>query len=363
MEELQRASIMVLLSGLTVGFLFGFVLQRGRYCMNSAFRDLIFINDFTLFRSYLLALLIAIIGANFLEDMGFMGEFGLRRQSFNIVANIVGGYIFGLGIVMAGGCGSGIIYRMGEGYTSAILATFGFATSLLATIHGPLKPVNQFLKSFKISVGKGDDKIFNPAIWDFFGGGIVIKWVVISIIAIIIIPIVLKGKPFARGPKKGYSWSLTGLLLGLILILALWASNYWGGQTRGLSAAGPTAEAFLALTLGDSMSKFDPMFDFWGIFKGTWSALYIIGIPLGAYISARGLGEFKFQAPPANEIVRVLGGSFIMGFGAAVAGGCTVGHALTGISSLAVSSIVATIFMILGNWTMVYFMFIKPMKD
>ncbi len=361
MEEIRQASIMVLLSGLLVGVLFGFVLQRGRYCMNSAFRDIIFVNDFTIFRSYLLALLIAIIGANFLEDLGFMGE-GLRRQTFNVVANIAGGYIFGIGIVMAGGCGSGIVYRTGEGYVSAFVATLGFASSLLATIHGPLKPVNQFLKSIKISIGKEDGAISNPALWDLFGGQ-GMKWVVIVVIAAIIISIVLKGKPFAKGPKKGYSWSLTGALLGFILIFALWASNYWGGQTRGLSAAGPTAEAFLALTLKDSMSKFDPMFNFWGIFKGTWSALYIFGIPLGAYLSARGLGEFKFQAPPANEIMRVFFGSLIMGFGAATAGGCTVGHALTGVSSLALSSIVATIFMVLGNWTMVYFMFIKPMKD
>jgi uncharacterized membrane protein YedE/YeeE len=61
--------------------------------------------------------------------------------------------------------------------------------------------------------------------------------------------------------------------------------------------------------------------------------------------------------------MRVFSGSLIMGFGAAIAGGCSMGHALTGVSSLALSSIVATIFMILGNWTMVYFMFIKPMKD
>ncbi len=362
MEEIRQASIMVLLSGLAVGVLFGFVLQRGRYCMNSAFRDIIFVNDFTLFRSYLLALLIAIIGANFLEDLGFMGDNGLRRQSFNIVANVVGGYIFGIGIVMAGGCGSGIIYRMGEGYTSAFVATLGFVSSLGATYHGPLQPVMKYLKSFKVSIGEGENAISNPALWDIVWGHSM-KWFVIAVIAAIIIPIVLKGKPFARGPKKGYSWSLTGVLLGFILILALWASNHWGGQTRGLSAAGPTAEAFLALTMGDSMSKFDPMFDFGGIFKGTWSALYIFGIPLGAYLSARGLGEFKLQAPPANEIMRVFGGSLIMGFGAATAGGCTVGHALTGVSSLALSSIVATIFMILGNWTIVYFMFIKPMKD
>ena len=362
MEEVQQAGIMVLLSGILVGVLFGFVLQRGRYCMNSAFRDMIFMNDYTLFRSYLLALVIAILGANLLEDIGFLGEDGLRRQSFNVIANIVGGYIFGLGIVLAGGCGSGIIYRIGEGYVSAIVATFGFAASLVATIHGPLKPIMQYLKSFKVTLGEGEDIITTPALWDLFGG-VHAKWYVIAVLSVIMIWLVLKGNPFGKGPKKGYSWSVTGVLLGLVLIIAIWASYFWGGQTRGLSAAGPTAEAFLALTIGNSMAKFDPTFDFWGIFKASWSALYIIGIPLGVYMSAKGLKEFKLQIPPADEVVRVLFGSIIMGFGAATAGGCTVGHALTGIAGLALSSIVATVFMVLGNWTMVYYMFIKPMKD
>ena len=362
MEEVQQAGIMVLLSGILVGVLFGFVLQRGRYCMNSAFRDMIFMNDYTLFRSYLLALVIAILGANLLEDIGFLGEDGLRRQSFNVIANIVGGYIFGLGIVLAGGCGSGIIYRIGEGYVSAIVATLGFAASLVATIHGPLKPIMQYLKSFKVTLGEGEDIITTPALWDLFGG-VHAKWYVIAVLSVIMIWFVLKGNPFGKGPKKGYSWSVTGVLLGLVLIIAIWASYFWGGQTRGLSAAGPTAEAFLALTIGNSMAKFDPTFDFWGIFKASWSALYIIGIPLGVYMSAKGLKEFKLQIPPADEVVRVLFGSIIMGFGAATAGGCTVGHALTGIAGLALSSIVATVFMVLGNWTMVYYMFIKPMKD
>ncbi len=362
MEEVSQGTFMVLVSGILVGVAFGFVLQRGRYCMNSAFRDMIFMNDYTLFRSYLLALVIAIVGANLLEDLGFLGDDGLRRQSFNVVANIVGGYLFGLGIVLAGGCGSGIIYRIGEGYVSAIVATLGFAASLVATIHGPLKPVMQSLKSIKITLGEGDDIITAPALWDLLGG-VHMKWVVIGVISLICIIVVLKGNPFAKGPKKGYSWSVTGVLLGLVLILAIWASYFWGGQTRGLSAAGPTAEAFLALTMGNSMAKFDPMFDFWGIFKGSWSALYIIGIPIGVYMSAKGLKEFKLQIPPADEVVRVLFGSIIMGFGAAVAGGCTVGHALTGIAGLSISSIVATIFMVLGNWTMVYYMFVKPMQD
>src|SRR5208283_4866228 len=82
--------------------------------MNTAFRDVIFINDFTLFRSWLLALVIAIIGANLIEDMGFLGDDGLRRQVFSPIAAIIGGYIFGVGIVMAGGCGSGVLYKQGK---------------------------------------------------------------------------------------------------------------------------------------------------------------------------------------------------------------------------------------------------------
>ncbi|HMK42600.1 MAG TPA: YeeE/YedE family protein [Dissulfurispiraceae bacterium] len=362
MGEVSSGGIMILLSGIFVGVVFGFVLQRGRYCMNSAFRDIIFINDFTMMRAYFIALLIAIVGANLMEDFGMLGDDGLRRQQFNILANIIGGYIFGLGIVMAGGCGSGIVYRIGEGYTSALVGTMGFAISLVATYNGPLKPVMQFLKSFKITIGQGDDAIANPALWDLVGGAHY-KWIVIAILAAILIPVILQGKPFSAKTKKGFTWPVTGILLGVVLVFAIWASYFWGGQARGLSAAGPTSEAFLAATLGTSMAKFDPMFNFGGVFTATWSALYIFGIPLGAYLSAKGLKEFKWQAPPAPELIRVFMGSLVMGFGAATAGGCTIGHALTGVSSLAVSSVVATIFIILGNWTMVYFMFIKPMKD
>ncbi|MCE5312033.1 MAG: YeeE/YedE family protein [Nitrospiraceae bacterium] len=362
MAEIQPASLMVLISGIVTGIMFGFVLQRGRYCMNSAFRDIVFINDTTLFRVWLLALSIAIVGANFMEDIGMFGDAGLRRQSFNIVANMVGGYIFGMGMVMAGGCGSGVIYRIGEGYISSFFATIGFGLSLVATYHGPLKPLMEFLKGFKITIGEGDDALGNPAVWDLFGGQAA-KWIVIAVVVAVMLVYALKGRLFASKPKTGYQSGLTGILLGAILIFALWASYFWGGQTRGLSAAGPTSEAMLMIFMGNSMARFDPMFDFWGLFKGTWSALYIIGIPIGAYLSAKGLSEFKLQSPPADELMRVFGGSLLMGFGAAVAGGCTIGHALTGMSTLALSSVTATLFIMLGCWTMVYFMFIKPMQD
>ena len=290
--------------------------------MNSAFRDVIFVNDLTLFRSWLLALLVAILGAHLLEQFGIMGDDGLRRQAFAPIAAIVGGYIFGLGIVMAGGCGSGVLYKQGEGQLAALVATFGFGVGLVSTYHGPLQPVMKFIKGYKVSIGSGEEAVVSPALWDLFGGGPAVKWITIAVVVAVMLAVVLKGKPFGKGPKKGWSWSLGGLLTGLIVVLAWWASYYWGGQARGLSFSGPLADFLMFVLTANSSAPFDPMFSIFGIGTATWSALYVIGVPLGAYLSAKGLGEFKLTIPrEANEVLRVFAGGLIMGFGGATAGG------------------------------------------
>ena len=64
---------------------------------------------------------------------------------------------------------------------------------------------------------------------------------------------VYQGKPFKKA-KKGYSWSIVGLLVGLIAVAAFWASDYFGGRARGLSFTGPVREFFLAVFFGDSQT-------------------------------------------------------------------------------------------------------------
>ncbi len=187
------------------------------------------------------------------------------------------------------------------------------------------------------------------------------KWIIIGVLSLGAAIFVFKGKPFSTGKSKGFSWSFTGLLVGLLAIAAWWASDALGGGARGLSFTGPLKEATMTLLTGDARAN-DPMY-LLGPFKTTWAALYVVGVPFGAYLSARILKEFKWKTPPAEELLTVLGGSFLMGIGAAIGGGCNVGQGLTGASTLAMSSLTATIFIILGNWTMVYFKFIKPMQD
>jgi uncharacterized membrane protein YedE/YeeE len=361
------STLAFVVSGLLIGLAFGFALQRGRFCVNTAYREILF-GDYTMFYAYLLALVVTMVGANLIEDMGWLRHFDesgvlvtgtLYRQAFVPWANIVGGYIFGLGIVLAGGCGSGILYKMGDGSLAYLFAVIGFFFGIVMTKFGIFRPVYDLLISKVVTIGDG----VTPTLYNIIG---VNKWIVIAVLSAIMLFFVFKGKPFLKA-KKGYSWTVVGLLVGLIAVAAWWASEYFGGRARGLSFTGPLREFFLSMLVGNYQN--DPSAivptesrTLLGI-TFSWSALYVLSVPLGAYLSAKLLKEVKLKVAPADELLKVLLGGFLMGIGAQIGGGCNIGHGLTGVSTLAVSSWVATTFIVLGNWTMAYFVLIRPMRD
>ena len=363
-KSMPFGSVISALTAILVGGALGFTLQRGRFCLNSAFRDIIFIKEFDLFRSYLLCLVVAIIGTNLLESAGLImtydqetGRFvstELLRQSFVPIANILGGFLFGLGIVLAGGCASGIVYRLGEGQIAALIAIVGFFFGVGMTTDGMLSPVRDLLKSFSVPIFG----VKNPAIWDFFGGGPVAKWATIGVFCVVLLAYVFKGKPTFGKSGKGYSWGLTGVLIGLLTVLGWEISSVFGGAPRGLAITTPVRELFYSMLTNSTHSPF-PEFSFLGIFRGTWGVFFIFAVPLGATLSAMGLKEFKWKIPPAKEVLTVFFGSILMGIGAVIAGGCNLGHGVTGMSTMSVASLVAITSIVLGNWTMVYFKFMR----
>lgn len=348
-------------SGLLLGLAIGFVLQRGRFCMNTAFRDTIFIQDWTLFRGYLIALVIMIVGANVLNDMGVIT---LAVQPFYPIANIVGGYIFGLGIVMVGGCGSGVWYKIGEGQFNSLVAVLGFFIGIHMTATGVLSPVYRLLRSVKVPIA-GENA---PTLFNIFGDTPSIKWIVIAAVVIPLIVFIFKGQPFSAPKQKGLEWPKVGVLLGILGLAAFWLAKIYEGFPRGLSFTTPTGEFFYTMLTGSAMpahhplARVFPMFAA-GPFTMTWASLFIIAVPFGAFISAKILKEFKWKNPPVDEMLSVCMGSLMMGFGATVAGGCNIGQGLTGASTLSIGSIVAILAIIAGNWTNVYLRFIKPMQD
>ncbi len=310
--------------GLGVGMLFGFVLQRGRFCMYTAFRDLFLIRDTTLFKAYILALLVQIVLIHLLRHWGVISFGG---GPFIWLSAMIGGFVFGLGMALAGGCASSSFYRVGEGMVGAFVATLSFILFAAATSAGVFRPIATFLYAVHLDMEGGQatlSALVGLNDWLMIlvlvlGGGLWLFW--------------------GRSPRpvRGWDWSRTGLSLGLIAALAWWASSLTG-RHYGLSMTGPSASLLLYLTSGSS-GYLD-----WGVFQ-------LIGIPLGAFVAASWNREFRWRSPqPKRIMLQALGGA-VMGMGAVIAGGCNIGNGLTGLGTLNLTSLVATVFMILGTWT------------
>jgi uncharacterized membrane protein YedE/YeeE len=337
------------LYGLLVGILFGFVLQRGRFCMNSAIRDTILLKDTTLLKSVGAAILVGMVGFA-LMSMG--GLIKISPTPFFWGANLVGGFIFGIGMVLAGGCASGITYRVGEGMVSALSALIGLATGATFTAIGFLKPIKDSLQtSTKFMVGEA-----NPTLANIFGLSYPVVALIIAVIALVIWFFVARknqdDEPKSNAPlmkrifKNGWGWLVTGIVIGLINMLAFYTSTL-AGRSYPLAI---TSGWLTIVKLGMSVPET----------KMGWDAWMVIGIIVGAFIASLIAGEFKIRFPGWAMLGQTLLGGLLMGFGAVTSAGCNVTHILSGLPQLGIGSLVGAISIVLGSWLMAWFIFVRP---
>ena len=322
------------LTGIALGVVFGFVLQRGRFCLNTAFRNILYINDFTIFRAYLLAVIVATIGSHVLEQLGLV-HLGQARQEFTWLANILGGYLFGVGMVLAGGSASGTWYRVGEGLVGSWMAVLGFMGGAAAMKSGLLSGLYAYLRNIVIDPGTAltVDSVLG-----------VNRWIIIFLITAVGLVYLIRGKETYKPMGKELHWRTTGILIGAVIILGWYLSNLMTGNATGVSLTDPS-EALLMSVIGEE--------------QWNWNVALLVGIPIGSFISAKSAHDFSWRSPRADVMVQQFLGGLIMGAGGMLAGGCPVGHGLTGLSALSLASLVTTISIILGSWTMVYALFMR----
>ncbi|MBN2388637.1 MAG: YeeE/YedE family protein [Anaerolineales bacterium] len=340
---------LTILSGLLVGILFGFALQRGRFCMNSAIRDAILLKDNTLLKGVVVAILVAMVG---FAAMALGGVITISPTPFFWGANLVGGIIFGIGMVLAGGCASGVTYRVGEGVVGALSALIGLAAAATVTAMGFLKPIKDILQSStKVMVGEA-----NPTLANILGlPHYVVAFALAGIIAILWLVVALKnrdkgeaksdGSIFKAIFKKGWGWLAAGIVIGLINMLAFWLSTLAGRSyplaiTSGWIGAVKEIIAVPDFTMG-------------------WDSWLVIGIIVGAFIAALIAGEFKIRWPGWAMIGQTFAGGLLMGFGAVTSAGCNVTHILSGLPQLGIGSLVGALAIVLGAWLTAYLIFVR----
>jgi uncharacterized protein len=115
-----------------LGTALGFTLQKSRFCFVAALRDPMVTGITELTQAVILLTGLSILGFGMINYISFLQQRPIFLNVFPVgYHTIVGGILFGIGMVIAGGCVSGILMRIGEGFAMQIVALFGLLIGAL----------------------------------------------------------------------------------------------------------------------------------------------------------------------------------------------------------------------------------------
>ena len=174
---------------LIFGVVFGMILQRSRFCFTAAFRDPVITGSTSLTRAVFLAIAVGTIGFSALSLYSIstggkpMGTDSVAPLS---ILTVIGGVMFGIGMVTAGGCASGTLMRVGEGFQLQWVALLCF---MLGSVAGA------WAMGFLEPLGKANIKVYLP---DHLGwaGALIFQFALIAIVYVLAI----------KWQKKKYSY-------------------------------------------------------------------------------------------------------------------------------------------------------------
>ena len=311
-------------SAAIAGAAFGYVIQRGGFCLMRALANLFLMGDAGIARAYVLALLVAMVCVQALAASGLV-EFPIRP--FHWMSNCVGGFVFGVGMVLAGGCSGSTWYRVGEGAVGAWVILLGFAMGATTVRLGFLSPLRSALQVPTITIGDAP-----PTLATALG---VSPWLVIAAlwVAGVIWLIRARGGEHQRGK---WPWHVTGAAVGVLIAAGWWASTV-GERPVGLTFAVNTGELLTYPLVGFPN-------------RVNWSMVMLVAVPGGAFAAAWPSGDFRWKLPPGWSLVKIFSGGLLMGGSAILAEGCNITQGLTNGSTLALGSLVTLASMLVGGW-------------
>lgn len=305
----------MLISGLVIGVVFGFLVQRGQFCFTSGFRDIYWQRDFSFLFALFIAITIQSIGLFTLSTLGLLR---LPTTPLPLLATLIGGLVFGVGMTIARVCAIGGWFRSGEGVIGASVTLFVFTLMLTSAQSGSLKPIlSPLLKSPLES-----SNIYLTL-------GISPWWLVGAMICATL------GLFFVcrKHPHKSKLY-FTATVLGVLGVVA-WVASAWSGRNYGFGISVPTMHLFQYLTTGQQRYL-------------NWGTLFVLGIFIGSFISAKAYKEFEWRALNGMDFLRSVCGGVLMGVGAYLAGGCTATNALVATAYFSWQGWIAMVAMIVG---------------
>ncbi|MGJ8605702.1 MAG: YeeE/YedE family protein [Marivita sp.] len=329
--------ILVAAVGLFGGVLLGLAARLGRFCTLGAIEDVLYGGSDTRLRMWGIAIGTAIIGSFGLMAADVIDGGTTFYLSINWLpwASVVGGLMFGYGMALAGNCGFGAVARLGGGDLRSFVIVLVMGVSTYVVLSGPLAPLRDMLFP-QSPVLPGD---VPPGI-----AHATAAWTGLStntiglIIGLGILAFSAASRAFVDAPHSAIWAAVVGLA-----IVTGWAGTSWVANT-GFEALPVVSHSFAA-PLGESIM-------WWMIGSAqpvSFAVGSVAGVWVGAFTGSLIKGHFRWEAcEDPRELRRQIFGAALMGAGAVIALGCTVGQGISAFSLLAFSAPVTFIAIFAG---------------
>ena len=341
----QRAPQVLAWGGLAIGVVFGVLLERSRFCAMGTLADLVAFNDRRRLRAWLLATAVAILGAQSLQAAAVV-DLGLSMYlapRLNWVGNILGGVMFGTGMVFAGGCASRNLVRLGAGDVRAAVVLVVMGSCAYMTLGGILGPLRAALEGATTIEFAGHTPPSLTALLAHLSGlsTSIARWLVTALLAGGLLLYCGWDAAFRRAPAL---W-LGGLGVGLCVVAA-WALSGLAYDEFAFIPQPPQALSFVRPS-GDTLEYLQR---YTANAVPGFGVATVLGTVLGAGAAALRAGRFKLIGfADSADTLRNLSGAALMGVGGVVAMGCSIGQSVSGVSTLAVGSLLAALALIAGG--------------
>jgi len=336
-----------------LAFVFGAVANRVNFCTMGAITDAANFGDWRRMRMWVLAIAVAIAGTAALQAAGLvdLSKSVYTGSKVAWLSMAVGGFLFGFGMTLSSGCGSKTLIRIGGGSLKSLIVLVFIGIAAYMTLKGVFAVWRTVaLDPLRFDVGAATSDL--PSVLAAHGLGAGVKAWLPYAIAAGIAAWVFANRDF-RATRE---MIVGGILIGAVVIGGWYVSGHVGHLAEDPKTL---EESFVATNSGrmESFSFIAPvaylleLLVYWTDQSRvlTFGIAAVLGTIVGSAVMALVMKTFRWEGFTTTEdLVNHIVGGILMGFGGVTALGCTIGQGLSGVSTLALGSILAFFSIVAG---------------
>jgi uncharacterized protein len=338
-----------------LAFVFGAVGAKTNFCTMGAVSDWVNMGDTGRMRMWLLAIGVAILGANALH---LAGAINLAKSiypgpNFTWLSYIVGGFLFGVGMTLGSGCGSKTLIRIGGGNLKSVVVFLVAGIAAYMTLRGILGAFRVgVLEKASVTLAGGQDL---PSL--LAGATGAAKGTLVAVLSGLIGGGLVAWAYMSKEFRANFDHSLGGIVTGLVVV-----GGWYVSGNIGYLAEDPATlqEAFVATNTGrmEAFSFVAPLafsLEYLMLWTDksriiTYGIASTAGVILGSLAWSLWSRTFRWEGfRDAEDTGMHLVGGFLMGFGGICALGCTIGQGISGFSTLALGSMITFLAIVAGS--------------